>query len=340
METDEGKGTAGTQGASGTPNASGTTGASGTQGTPGANREDAQAENTLGALIRIASRLESTPAIRDGETDKQGKRRRLAEFAAMAAVVLAASAVGVALWGQTPAKASSNTSPPKAAPKAPTCTGTAAKLTVQGNGVATGTPDQLTLVDRGRCHRDRRQWRRLQLTTRRRAAVERALKADGVAPKNIQTTNLSIQPNYTTVNNNMTLTGYSVSDTVSANFGAPFASAGKAIDDITAIAGNDVRIDSLSFSFADPRVLEDQARTNAVSQAVAHAQSMAMAAGEQLGPICSVTDNSAVQPYPLGYNGDGYLPGPRRGSPLQPGSQQETDQVTVVYALKPVAAGG
>jgi len=139
----------------------------------------------------------------------------------------------------------------------------------------------------------------------------------------------------------MTLTGYSVSDTVSANFGAPFASAGKAIDDITAIAGNDVRIDSLSFSFADPRVLEDQARTNAVSQAVAHAQSMAMAAGEQLGPICSVTDNSAVQPYPLGYNGDEVFAGAaREAAPLQPGSQQETDQVTVVYALKPVAAGG
>ena len=46
----------------------------------------------------------------DSEPARSGiqrpRRRRFAEFAAMAAVVLAASAVGVALWGQPPAKAS------------------------------------------------------------------------------------------------------------------------------------------------------------------------------------------------------------------------------------------
>ena len=44
-------------------------------------------------------------------------------------------------------------------------------------------------------------------------------------------------------------------------------------------------------------MVEDQARTDAVTQAVSHAQSMAAAAGEKLGPVCSVTDDSAVQPY-------------------------------------------
>src|ERR1700689_4426284 len=84
---------------------------------------DEQVENTLGALIRIASRLESTPAMGEKDDVRQGRRRRLAEFGAMAAVVLAASAVGVALWGQTPAKASPGPSTVKSAPKAPTCTG-------------------------------------------------------------------------------------------------------------------------------------------------------------------------------------------------------------------------
>jgi hypothetical protein len=210
--------------------------------------EDQQVENTLGALIRIASRLESTPAMAGKDDVRQGKRRRLAEFGAMAAVVLAASAVGVALWGQTPAKASSGPSTSKSTPKAPTCTSSAAKLTVQGNGVATGTPNQLTLVVEVDVTQSTAQ-AALTADNAQAAAVERALISDGVAAKNIQTTNLSIQPNYTTVHNNVTLSGYSVSDTVSANFGAPFASAGMAIDDITAIAGNDVRIDSLNFSF-------------------------------------------------------------------------------------------
>jgi uncharacterized protein len=309
-----------------------------TRNTGSSGGDDVQAENMLGALIRIASRLEATPAMREPEDSKQGRRRRLGEVAAMAAVVLAASAVGVALWGQTPAKASSKPVIVKAVPKVPTCNGSTPRLTVQGSGVATGTPDQLTLVTEVDVTESTAE-AALASDNAQTAAVEHALISDGVAAKNLQTTNLSIQPNYTTVNNNVTLTGYSVSDTISANFGAPFASAGKAIDDVTAIAGNDVRIDSLSFSFADPRVLEDQARTDAVTQAVTHAQSMAMAAGEQLGPVCSVTDNAAVPTYPMAFNGDeaSYA---AAGTPLSPGTQQETDQVTVVYALKPLAANG
>lgn len=302
--------------------------------------DDAQVESTLGALIRIASRLESTPATLDPDETRLGKRRRLGEFAAMAAVVLAASAVGVALWGQAPAKASSGSRPLEAAinsSNSSACTGSVPKLTVQGNGVATGTPDQLTLVTEVDVTESSAA-AALTADDSQAAAVEHALVSDGVASKNIQTTNLSIQPNYTTVNNTVTLTGYSVSDTVTANFGAPFSNAGKAIDDITAIAGNDVRIDNLSFSFADPRALEDQARTNAVGQAVSHAASMAAAAGEHLGAICSVTDNTAVQSYNLQYAGDAPTANSAAGTPatpLRPGSQQETDQVIVVYALKP-----
>jgi uncharacterized protein len=326
METDEGKGT---------PDSASTPTTGGAD--PG-SEDNVQAENTLGALIRIASRLESTPAVHE-ETAKQGKRRRFGELAAMAAVVLAASAVGVALWGQTPAKASSGSPAVKAAPKNATCNGSSAKLTVQGTGIAIGTPDQMTLVAEIDVTQTTAQ-AALAIDNVQATEVERALIADGVTGKNIQTSNLSIQPNYGTVNNNVVLTGYSVSDTVSANFETPFSKAGKAIDDITAIGGDDIRIDSLSFSFADPRTLEDQARTNAVVQAVGHAQSMATAAGEKLGPICSVTDDSSVEPTPVQYDNNLAYASPAMAetpTPVQAGSQQETDQVTVVYALQAAA---
>jgi uncharacterized protein len=306
--------------------------------TSGDSRDgNTQAENTLGALIRIASRLESTPAMQPDDSHP-GRRRRLMEVVAMVAVVLAAGAVGVALWG--PTKASANAVPAKVLPKPETCTGSVPKLTVQGTGVANGTPNMLTLASEVDVTGATAQ-ASLAADNAQTAGVEHALLTDGVAAKNIQTTNLSIQPNYTTVDNRTVLTGYSVSNTINTNFYAPFANAGKAIDDITAIAGNDVRIDSLSFSFADPRVLEDQARTNAVTQAVSHAQSMASAAGEQLGPICSVTDNSAVQPYYMQQSVGLFAAAnaPAAGTPLSAGSQQETDQVTVVYALKTPAAG-
>ena len=287
----------------------------------------------------VETEVETAVGTDSGGSTRRWPRHRFAELAAMAAVVLAASGLGVALWGQTPAKAI-----PKAAPKVTTvsditplnCASTVPKLTVQGNGTATATPDLLTLVAQVDVT-DATAQESLADDNARTAAVEGALKADGVAAKDIQTTDLSIQPNYTWANNTSTLTGYAVNDTISANFHAPFANAGKAIDDITAIAGNDLQIEGLNFSFEDPRVVEDQARTDAVTQAVNHAQSMAAAAGEHLGPVCSITDNTAVQPYvyePFGDNTQSAA-GAATKTPLQPGSQQETDQVTVVYALKP-----
>jgi uncharacterized protein YggE len=80
--------------------------------------------------------------------------------------------------------------------------------------------------------------------------------------------------------------------------------------------------------------VEDQARQLAVHQAVAHAGAMATAAGRRLGPVCSLTDNtqpSVPQPYARA----GFAAGTNQVAvPVEPGSQTETDQVTMVYALR------
>jgi uncharacterized protein YggE len=286
-------------------------------------------DEALVALNRIAYRLESIEGV--SEPRRPRRRRRFTEIAAMLAVVIAGSAIGVALYGDTPAKAT--TPPPK--PTAVTCNSSSPKLTVQGSGQATGTPNLLTLVVEVDVTQSNAQVA-LEADNAQAAAVEKTLESEGVTAKDLQTSNLSIQPNYSFNNNTTTLTGYSVSNTVTANFNAPFATAGTAIDEITAIAGNHLRIDSLSFSFLDPRTLEDQARTDAVTQAMSHAQSMAAAAGEALGPVCSVTDNTAIQPnlYQSFNAAQDSSAGLSARTPLQAGSQQESDQVTVVFALK------
>ena len=270
------------------------------------------------------------------EVGKTPRRKRFTELVAMLAVGLAASAVGVSLWAQAPAKASTS---PDVATRPVTCTGSAAKLTVQGTGVASAAPDLLSLSAAINVTKATAQ-SALEADNNLAAAVEAKLETDGVAKKDVQTTGLSIQPSYTWANNSETLTGYSVSDTISADFHAPFATAGEAIDDIDAIGGNDVQIQGLEFSFADPQTVEDQARDDAVTQAVSHAQSMAKAAGEELGPVCSVTDDSVVQPTspyssPAFGTAQDQASAAKTATPLQPGTQQEGDQVTVVYALKP-----
>ncbi len=263
------------------------------------------------------------------------RRRRVTEIAAMVAVVLAACAVGVALWNPAQAKAASRPKPILTSTETTSCTGTSAKLTVQGTGTASATPDLLTVVIEIDVTEPNAQ-QALSVDNTQAAAVEHALGMSGVSGKDLQTTNLSIQPNYSWINNTSVLTGYAVSNNVTVNFHFPFQNAGNAIDAITGIAGNDVRIDSLNFSFQNPDAAEDQARTNAVTQAVAHAESMALAAGDHLGPVCSITDDSTVQPpepIQYGFNATA-LSAAGTPTPLQPGSQQETDQVTVVYALE------
>ncbi len=163
------------------------------------------------------------------------------------------------------------------------------------------------------------------------SAVTAVLTRGGVAPKDIQTSNVSIQPQ---LNLAGTISGYEMTNTITAEL-RNFSTAGAVLDSLTAAAGNATRIDSLTFSIDDPRAVEDTARTDAVHQAVSHARSMAQAAGERLGPVCSLTDQSTPDLYaqPYGTASAGAVNAPS-AVPLQPGTQQESAQITMVYALE------
>ena len=169
---------------------------------------------------------------------------------------------------------------------------------MQGTGNASATPDLLTVsVDIDVTEPSAQA--SLVDDNSKAAAVIAALKQGGVAAKDIQTSDVSIQPNYSLTG---TITGYEMTNTLTAQL-HDFSTAGSVIDAVAAAAGNAARIDSLTFSIQDPRQIEDRARNDAVHQAVSHARSMAAAAGERLGPVCSLTDDSSpdyAQPSPRG----------------------------------------
>ena len=131
-----------------------------------------------------------------------------------------------------------------------------------------------------------------------------------------------------------TLTGYQVTNTVTAAL-RNTATAGAAIDAVVNASGDAAQINSLTFSFGDPAKVEDQARAAAVHQAVAHAGAMAAAAGRRLGPVCSLTDNTQ----PSSFHRTRLrcrrgVSAPGSPVPVEPGTQIESDQVTMVYALE------
>lgn len=259
-------------------------------------------------------------------TDRRGRWKVAAAGVGTAAVLAVCAAVAWGAWGR-----GASASP--AAPQPVTCQQGWARLTVQGSGTATGTPNLLTLSLSIDVTGPTAQ-AALADDNSRTGAVITALVAGGVPQREIQTTNLSIEPNYAQVNGSTELTGYGVSDSIVAQL-RNFATAGTVIDDAANAGGNATQISSLSFSIADPRPLQDQARQDAVRQAVSHAGAMAAAAGERLGPVCSLTDDTSSPPPvgAVGYAASNAALEP--AVPLEAGTQQAEAQVTLVYALLP-----
>jgi uncharacterized protein YggE len=157
-------------------------------------------------------------------------------------------------------------------------------------------------------------------------AVQQALQRDGVAAKDIQTTGLSLQQTYPP-----TAAGYEVDDEVSATL-HNLARAGSAIDDAVAAAGDAGRLDGVSFSMSDTSPLMAAARQQAVTAARADAGQLAAAAGESLGGLRSLTEETN-QNSPVPYSQVPTAAGSASAAPVpvQPGTQQLSVVVTAVW---------
>jgi uncharacterized protein len=226
-------------------------------------------------------------------------------------------------------------SPASAADASPQgCNASTSRITVQGTGHATATPDVLNAVF-GFSTTAGSSTAALSENNTKVTQALAALGFSGVASRDVQTTGLSLSPQYSFPHGVPVLTGYQVIDTVSATM-RDVTKAGAAIDAVVGAADDAAQIDSLNFSFADPSKIQDEARAQAVHLAVAHAEAMAAAAGRRLGPVCSLTDNTQPQQQQPPYASSGFdQAAPTSAVPVQPGTQLETDQVTLVYALVP-----
>jgi uncharacterized protein len=249
-------------------------------------------------------------------------------------LTVAALAVGALLVGGTGlglALSAGATTP--SATTAAGCDSSQPRLTVQGTGQAHGTPDVLTAVF-GFSASAPSATAALSQNNADVNQVLLALSGKGVAQSDVQTTGLTLAPQYVYHDGVPTRTGFAATNTVTATL-RDVTAAGDAIDAVVNAAGDAATINSLTFSFGNPAQVEDEARSHAVHQAVAHAAAMAEAAGRRLGPVCSLTDNtppSVLEPY--GAAGIAAATNQAAAVPVEPGSQTESDQVTMVYALE------
>ncbi len=260
------------------------------------------------------------------EPESARDRRRRLTIAALAcgAVLLGGAGLGLALTGD--AGATPSTTPAS-------CAGSAPHLTVQGTGQGSGAPDVLTAVF-GFSTTAGSSAAALAQNNDKVAQALQALAASGVGKADMQTTGLNLSAQYAYPHGVPTLTGYQATETISATL-RHLSTDGSAIDAVVTATGDAAQVNSLSFSFGDPAAVQDKARTAAVHQAVAHAEAMAAAAGRTLGPVCSLTDDTQPTSPQLNQAFGAALPASGATSvPLEPGTQVETDQVTMVYALR------
>jgi uncharacterized protein len=262
---------------------------------------------------------------RGGTRPRRARPVRLLAAPVAAAVVLAAVALGVAVDNGRPATAAAKVA----------CSPTAPKLTVQGTGQSTVTPDLLTVsveVDASAATAAAA----LAADNQAAEAAVAAFKGGGVESRDISTSGLSLQPQYAYPRGGPVLTGYQVANAITATI-SKVAGAGSVIDAVVASAGNALKINSISFSESDPGAVDDQARARAVEQAVAHARAMAAAAGRTLGPVCSLTDQTQlpVQDQDQYALSEPTSAGNAAAVPVETGSQTESAQISLTYLLEP-----
>jgi uncharacterized protein YggE len=171
-------------------------------------------------------------------------------------------------------------------------------LTVAGQGIAKAAPDEANfstgVVSQGATARQA-----LSANNQAMNAVIATLKKLGVSDKDIQTSGLSLSPQYQTCKPGVAcaqrIVGYQVSNNVSVTVGLD--KTGAVLDAMVTSGSN--QIGGISFSIHDPKPLEAQARQEAVKDAIERAELYASAANVKLGPILSIQEGGAEPPRPV-----------------------------------------
>ncbi len=252
--------------------------------------------------------------------------RALAVGALAAAVLIGAFALG-SRQGSAAAASSAGRAPAGAHPAAATAATGSARITVTGTGNVTGTPNQLVLA-MGVQVNGSSVGSALAAANDAVTRVTSALRAGGVAAAGIQTSGLSIWPNYPA--GAQTPSSYGVSESLTATLDS-LADAGTQIDAAVRAGGNATTVSGISLNLTDTSALLATARARAVADATVKATQYAAALGEPLGPVVSITDQAPAQPFPV--NGL-YSPSAAKAAvPISPGSQQLSISVTVVFAV-------
>jgi len=198
-------------------------------------------------------------------------------------------------------------------------------ITVSGEGTVAATPDsaviRLGVSSQGKTARGASDANAKEMT-----AVLAAIKDTGVAERDIQTTSLTLQPQY---EQNKTgtphLIGFQANNQVTVKI-RDIANLPTVLDRAIAAGANEMS--GVEFVVSEHAKLLDKARTAAIADARRKAELYAAAAGMKVGRVMAISDEGAT-PQPRPYQAL------RAGAaaPIAPGEQTLRAVVTVSFEL-------
>lgn len=200
----------------------------------------------------------------------------------------------------------------------------ARQVTVVGSGQVQGVPDTLT-ADVAIEFIAPDVSGALNQSSQRQQAVIDALVGSGIDRKDISTTQVSVQPQFT----DSTISGYRAANAVKVKI-RDTAKASQTLALIASTGGDATRINSVNYSIEDDSDLVRDARARAFDDAKNRAEQYAGLSGLHLGKVISISEQTGGSTPPMP------TPMPRAAMadvPLEPGQQTVDFSVTVIWEL-------
>lgn len=162
--------------------------------------------------------------------------------------------------------------------------------------------------------------------------VMAAIKAAGIAEKDIQTSGINVNPQYKYADNQPpTITGYQASNTVSIKV-REIGKLGKVLDALVASGAN--QVNGPSFEIDEPEAVYDEARRAALDKAQKRAGMYAKSLDMKVKRIVSISEGGGFQPpRPVMMMAKAEAYDSAASSPVSPGETTLTANLDVVFEL-------
>ncbi len=204
-------------------------------------------------------------------------------------------------------------------------------ITVSASGTVSAVPDEAT-ISTGVSTEAKTAREALSANTAAMKKVIAELKSQGVEAKDIQTTQFNIEPVYVYPKEGQppVVTGYRAHNAVGVRV-RDLDKLGGVLDQLVTAGAN--QMNGISFDVSKAETLKDDARKEAMANALRRAKLLAAAAGADVGDVVQISEEVSMPgPQPVMFARAKAMAA--EAAPVERGSQDLEARVTVTWKLK------